>query len=560
MAHSSGPRSGGRILVDALVGNGVDRAFGVPGESYLAVLDALHDTPQIAFTVCRQEGGAAMMADAYGKMTGRPGICFVTRGPGATNASAGVHVAHQDSTPMILFVGQVARAMREREAFQEIEYRQMYAPLAKWVAEIDSAERIPEFVARAFRTATSGRPGPVVLALPEDVLSEEAAVEDVAAYEPVAAAPSAADMARFRELLAAARRPVAIVGHARWDEPARRNLRNFAEANALPVAAAFRYQDVFDNTHPCYVGDVGLAINPKLAETIRQSDLLLAIGPRLGEATTNGYTLIRAPVPEQKLVHVFPAAEELGRVYTPVLGIASGMPQFADALAALAPVENPKWREWTQGARHNYLAWTEPVACPGEVQMAEVMAWLRERLPEDAVITNGAGNFAGWVHRFYRFRGWKTQLAPTSGSMGYGVPAAVAAKLTAPERLVVAFAGDGDFQMTGQELGTAVQYGAAIVVIVVNNEMYGTIRMHQEREYPGRESATALVNPDFVALARAYGAWGEKVSRTADFGEAFEAAVAAGRPALIELKLDPEAITTFKTLSEIRQAAKDAGR
>jgi acetolactate synthase-1/2/3 large subunit len=390
------------------------------------------------------------------------------------------------------------------------------------------------------------------------MLRERAEVRDVGPYTPVSSYPAPSDMAKLRELLQQAERPFVLVGHSRWDETARQRLQAFAEANALPVGAAFRYQDVFDNDHRCYVGDVGIAINPNLGATIRESDLLLAIGPRLGESTTGGYTLIEPPVPAQKLVHVFPGAEELGRVYKPTLAINAGMGAFAEAVSAMAPISKPVWRDRTEAARQAYLDWSAPVACPGALQMAEIMAWLRDRLPADAIITNGAGNYAGWVHRFYRFRGWKTQLAPTSGSMGYAVPAAVAAKLVAPERTVVAFSGDGDFQMTGQEFGTAVQYGANVVVVVVNNGMYGTIRMHQEREYPGRESSTALVNPDFAALARSYGAFGERVERTEEFAPAFEAALASRVPAIVEVRLDPEAISTVKSLSEIRRQAEAA--
>ncbi len=553
-------RSGGRILVDQLRLHGVDMAFGVPGESYLAVLDAFYDVPEIKFHICRQEGGAAMMADAYGKLTGRPGICFVTRGPGATSASAGVHIAFQDSTPMILFIGQVGRDMIEREAFQEIDYRRMFGQMAKWVAQIDDADRIPEYLARAFATATSGRPGPVVLALPEDMLRDKTPASDAVPYGSVEAHPGPADMARLAELLAAAERPLMMLGGTSWDAQARRNIQAFAEAQALPVAASFRRQDFFDNGHPNYAGDVGLGLNPKLAARIAEADLVLVAGARLGEMTTGGYSLFTSPVPRQELIHIHADAEELGRVYQANLAINAGVKAFAAAAAALAPLEAPREarRERVATAHADYLAYIEPPQVPGRLQMGEIMAWLRERLPEDAIVTNGAGNYTVWVHRFHQYRGFPTQLAPTSGSMGYGLPAAVAAKAVLPARTVVCFAGDGCFLMHGQELATAVQYGLKIIVLVVNNGMYGTIRMHQERAYPGRVSGTELINPDFAAYARAFGAHGEIVEETAAFAPAFERAMAAEGPSLIELRIDPEAITPKASLSEIRQAATRA--
>ncbi len=549
-------RPGGRILVDQLRIHGVDLAFCVPGESYLAVLDALYDARNaIRLFTCRHEAGAANMADAYGKLTGRPGIAFVTRGPGATHASVGVHTAFQDSTPMILFIGQVARDMIGREAFQEVDFRAMFAPLAKWAAQIDDPARIPEMVARAFQVATSGRPGPVVLALPEDMLRETATVADAAPYAPVRPAPAARQMARLREMLAGAARPVAILGGGTWTPEAVADIRAFVEANRLPTGASFRAQDCLDNASECYIGDVGIAINPKLAERIRSADLVLAIGPRLGEATTSGYTLLDVPRPRQRLIHVHPDPDELGRVYQPDLAIAAGMPEFAAAARALDPVDSAPWAEWTAAARADYLANLEPPEVPGDLDMAAVVAHLDEVLPEDAILTNGAGNYAVWLHRFYRYRRYRTQVAPTSGAMGYGVPAAVAAKAVHPERVVVSFNGDGCFMMLGQELATAVQYGLDPILIVVNNGMLGTIRMHQERSYPGRVSGTDLANPDFAALARAYGAHGEKVTRTEEFPAAFERARAAGRAALIELVIDPEALTTRQSLSEIRAAA-----
>jgi len=553
-------RTGGRILVDQLRIHGAELAFGVPGESYLAVLDALHDAPGIRYIVCRQEGGAAMMADAYGKLTGRPGICLVTRGPGATNASAGLHIAAQDSTPMILLIGQVGRGEQEREAFQEIDYRRMFGQSAKWVAQIDQAARIPECLARAFATATSGRPGPVVLALPEDMLRETAAVADAVPYRPAQAHPGPDDMAKLRDLLERAVRPLMILGGGGWGPAAITDIRAFAEANGLPVATSFRRQDRIDNMHPNYVGHVGIGINPKLAQRIREADLLLVVGARLGEMTTGGYTLVDIPRPRTPLVHVHPGAEELGRVYQAALPINAGMAAFAAAARALGPVEHRARAGWTEGGRRDYLAHIAPTATPGAVQMGEIMATLNDRLPPEAIVTNGAGNYSAWPNRFYRYRAFPSQLAPTSGSMGYGTPAAVAAKLVHPDRPVVAFAGDGCFLMNGQELATAVQYELPIVILVVDNGMYGTIRMHQEREYPGRVSGTGLRNPDFAALARAYGATGETVETTADFGPALERALAAKGPSLIAIKVDPEAITPQATLAGLREAALKARR
>mgnify|MGYP001157860054 CR=1 FL=1 len=549
-------RTGARALVDALRVHGVDTIFCVPGESYLAVLDALHDVAdEIRLIVCRHEGGAANMADAYGKLTGRPGICFVTRGPGAFNASVGVHTAFQDSTPMILFMGQVGRSDFEREAFQEIDVRKVFGATAKWAAQIDDPDRVPEMVSRAFHTAVNGRPGPVVIALPEDMLTAETEAADTGPYQRVASHPGAGDMERLRRMLEEAERPFLLVGGPGWSEAAKADLEAFAAANHLPVGTQFRRQDHFDNDHPCYVGDVGIAINPALAEMIRAADLLVAVGPRLGEMTTSGYSIVRPPEPAQKLVHVLPGAEELGRVYRPALPILASPEAFAAAARRMAPVE-PRWSAWIDRGRAAYEEWQKPDPNPGPVQMGEIMRWLRDRLPADAIVCNGAGNYAGWVHRFHRFRRFGTQLAPTSGAMGYGVPAAVAAKLRHPDRTVVCFAGDGCFLMTGQELATACQYDLPILVIVVNNGMYGTIRMHQEREYPGRVSGTGLANPDFAALARAYGGHGETVVETAAFAPAFERALASGRPAVIEIRLDPEAITTRTTLSAIRETAR----
>jgi len=555
MAETHNLRSGRQILVDQLRLHGAKFAFGVPGESYLAILDALNDAPEVRYIICRQEGGAAIMAEAYGKLTGQPGICMVTRGPGATNASAGLHIASQDSTPMILLIGQVGRTMLEREAFQEIDYRRMFGQIAKWVAQIDQAERIPEFMARAFSAATSGRPGPVVLALPEDMLRSKAAVDDAAPYRPSQAHPGPKDMEALRNLLAKAERPFVILGGTGWTAQGVADIQAFAEANMLPVGVSFRRQDRFDNTHPHYAGDVGIGLNPRLKKRIQDADLLLVTGARLGEMTTGGYSLIGIPRPQQTLVHVHPGAEELGRVYQADLPINAGVSAFAGAARAMAPIRPAPWAETVAAAHRDYLDHIAPSRVPGAVQMGEIMAYLNEILPPNAIITNGAGNYTAWPNRFYRYRAFPSILGPISGSMGYGTPAAVAAKIIHPERPVVAFAGDGCFMMNGQELATAAQYGANVIVIVVNNGMYGTIRMHQEREYPTRVQGTELANPDFAALARAYGCHGETVARTEDFAPAFERALAARAPAVIDVHIDPEAITPKATLSEIRAAA-----
>ncbi|HUK59649.1 MAG TPA: thiamine pyrophosphate-binding protein [Stellaceae bacterium] len=553
-----GRRTGAKILIDQLKIHGADTVFCVPGESYLAALDAMYDANAVRLVTCRQEGGATIMAEAYGKLTGRPGVCFVTRGPGATNASAGLHIARQDSTPLVLFVGQVPRAAKGREAFQELDYRAVFGTIAKWVDEIDDPARVPELVSRAFHVATSGRPGPVVLALPEDMLEELADASDAAPYSRIEPHPGPDQMRAFRDALAQSERPIMLLGGSQWDKEASAAIGAFAAANGLPVACAFRRQDRLDNDHPCYAGDVGLGVNPKLGARLRSADLLIAVGARLGEATSGGYTLFDIPVPQQRLIHIHADAAELGRVYEPYLAINATPRTFATALASLQPVANPRWAGAAKAAHDDYLAWQEPVRGPGELQMSEIVRWLAGHLPKDAIVCNGAGNFATWVHRFYRYHGLGTQLAPTSGSMGYGFPAAVAAKLLDPARTVVCFAGDGDFMMTGQELATAVQHGAHLIILVVNNGMYGTIRMHQERHFPGRVIATDLVNPDFAALARAYGAYGETVTKTADFAAAFARAEGAGRAALLELKLDPEALTITQTTSAIRDAALKA--
>jgi len=547
-------RTGGQILVDQLVLHGAEIAFGVPGESYLAVLDALHDAP-LRLVVCRHEGGAANMAEAHGKLTGRPGICLVTRGPGATHASAGVHTAFQDSTPMLLLVGQVARGTTGREGFQEVDYRAFFGPLAKWATQVEEAARLPEVIARAWAVATSGRPGPVVVALPEDMLTEEADAEDARPHRPVAAAPGARELDVLRERLRMARRPLVVVGEGGWTARAGEDIAAFAEANAVPVAASFRCQDFVDNGSPAYAGHAGLGMDPALARRIEDADLLLAVGGRLGEIPSAGWTLVRPPVPGQALVHVHPDPDELGAVFQPALGIVSGLEAFAAAVRALPP--DPAGRgALVAQARAQYLANLESVReLPGALQLSAVMAHLRHRLPPDAIVTCGAGNFTVWAHRYFEFSRYPAQLAPRSGAMGYGVPAAVAAKAVCPDRPVVCLSGDGDFLMTGQELATAVQEELALVVLVVNNGMYGTIRMHQERRYPGRVVGTDLRNPDFAAYARAFGAHGALVERTEDFPDAFEEALGCGRPALLELRVDPEAITPRGTLSELRAAA-----
>jgi len=546
-------RTGGEILVANLLAQGTAQAFCVPGESYLPVLDALYDVrDRLQLVICRQEGGAAYMAEACGKLTGRPGVAFVTRGPGASNAAVGIHTAAQDSTPMIVFVGQVGGDFAERDAFQEVDYRRMYGSVAKWAAQIDRADRIPEYVAHAFRIAMSGRPGPVVLALPEDMLQARAECTDAPRVEPIEAAPDGAQVAAARALLAGARRPLALVGGSRWDADACAALQRFAEAHGLPVACAFRNQHLFDNRHPNYAGDVGIGINPKLAARVREADVLLVVGERLGETTTSGYTLLQAPTPVQKLIHVHPGADELGRVYQPALAIAATPGAFLAAMNREPALDASAWRRTAGEAHDDVTAWRAPRQVPGSLDMWQIVSWLDARLPDDAIVANGAGNFATWLSRIYRYRGFRTQLAPYSGSMGYGVPAAVAAKLLQRERIVVSWNGDGCFLMNGQELATAVQYDLGVIFVVVDNGMYGTIRMHQERTYPARVSGTELVNPDFAALARAYDAHGETVRRTDEFAPAFERALASAKPALLHLKLDPQALTPSASLDALR--------
>jgi len=551
------PRSGGQLVVAALRAHRVDMAFSVAGESYLEVLDALYDAPEIRLVTCRQEGGAAFMAEAYGKLTGKPGVLLVTRGPGACNASIGIHTAFQDSTPMVVLVGQVSRQQIDREAFQEVDFRRMFGPLAKWVTQIDVAERVPELLNQAFQVATSGRPGPVVVALPEDMLRDEASTAIVGPYRPVRANPGAEDMAELRRLLATAERPVVLVGGSGWTDAACADIANFAQANDLPVCCSFRRQDIVDNRLPCFIGDLGTGAAPALVNRIKAADLVLAVGARIGEITSQSYTLMGLPSTGKILIHVHPSAEELGRVFRPTLAIQSGMPEFAAAAAALAPIAGARWQGWQREARAEYeagLVPTRPVPMP-PLDLGRVMVWLRERLPDDAIVTSDAGNFSGWPNRFLQYRRPGRQLGPTSGAMGYGVPAAVAATLVHPDRLVVGFAGDGGFMMTGQELTTALAEGAAPIILLFNNGMYGTIRMHQERRFPGRVIGTNLKNPDFVALARAYGGFGETVSRTEEFAPAFDEAVASKKAAIIELRMDPEMITTRTTLSAIRRQA-----
>jgi acetolactate synthase-1/2/3 large subunit len=553
-------RTAAELLVDQLMINGVRHVFCVPGESYLAVLDAFHDR-DIAVTVCRQEGGAAMMAEAAGKATGRPGICFVTRGPGATNASCGIHIAQQDSTPLIMFAGQVSRDIKEREALQEFDTRGMFGSMTKWTADIDDPARVPEIVSRAFYTATSGRPGPVVIGLPEDMLAERTSVANAPAFEPVETSPGAPEMKKLVALLAGAERPLAVLGGSRWSPEARTAMERFAERFALPVATSYRRLPLFDPMHACYAGDLGIGPNPKLVARFREADLILLIGGRMGELPSQGYSLLDIPGPQMKLVHVHPGAEELGRLYRPHLAIHATPTAFAAAVDALPAPPTIAWRERARQAHADYLAWTEaPTPQPGDVNLGAVMVWLRENLPADTILCNGAGNYAAWIHRFYRFRRFASHIAPTSASMGYGMPAAVAMKRLFPERTVISVNGDGDFLMNGQEFATAVMYGLPITVIIADNGIYGTIRMHQEREYPGRVSATSLRNPDFAAYARAFGGFGATVERTADFADAFKAAQRSGGPAIVHLKIDPEAITPGMTLTKIReQALANAG-
>ncbi|MDB5571540.1 MAG: thiamine pyrophosphate-binding protein [Hyphomicrobiales bacterium] len=548
-------RTGGQILVDQLVAQGVEHVFCVPGESYLAALDAFHDA-SIKVTVCRQEAGAGMMADASARLTGRPGICFVTRGPGAMNAAHAIHIAEHDSVPLILFVGQVERAMLGRGAFQEMDFQAVFGSVAKWAVEIHDPARIPEIVARAFHVAMQGRPGPVVISLPEDMLVETASVADAPRVEAAEISPGGAELARLHELLAGARKPVAIVGGSGWDAHACEALRHAMEKYDLPVVASFRRTSLFDMEHANYAGELALGANPKLVARVKDADLVLLIGGRLAEVPSQSYTLLDIPTPRQTLVHVHADARELGRVYQPALAINATPGRFCAALARLDAPQSVPWSAETRAARMDFLAFTNAApAIPGDVQLNDVMLWLRKRLPEDCIVTNGAGNYAIWTGRYLRIRKFGGLLAPVSGSMGYGLPAAVGAKRLHPERMVVSFAGDGCFLMNGQEFATAVQYDLPIVVVVIDNSMYGTVRMHQEREYPGRVSATLLKSPDYAALGRAYGGHGETVERTEDFAPAFERALASNRPAIVHVKIDPDAISPATTLTAIREAA-----
>jgi acetolactate synthase-1/2/3 large subunit len=547
-------QTGGQLVVSALLTHGARTVYCVPGESYLPVLDALYAARnQIRLVVCRQEGGAANMAEAFGKLTGEPGICMVTRGPGAANAAIGLHTAYQDSTPMLLLIGQVGSDFVEREAFQEVDYRRMFGQSAKWVAQIDRADRVEEMMSHAFHLATSGRPGPVVLALPEDMLLAQAAPLTLARYQRVAASPSAAQITQFQELVSHGKRPLAMLGGSGWTHKACSDILSWAEKNTIALCTSFRCQDLVPNKHSLYVGHAGIGIASGLAEMIRQADPLIAIGPRLGEMTTAGYSLIRAPRPDQRLIHVHAGADELGRVYQADLMINSGMPEFAEMLSRMsASPSNSSAQAWTELGRSQFEADTQPGPASTSLDLAAVVTMLQAQLGDQTIIANGAGNYTGWVHRFWRYGGLRTQLAPTSGAMGYGVPAAIAAKLEYPDRHVVCFAGDGCFLMTGQEFATAVQYHANVLIFVVNNGMYGTIRMHQEREYPERVWGTDLVNPDFAALARAYGGHGETVRQTAEFFPALNRAMASQKPAIIELVVDPEQITSRTSIQKLR--------
>lgn len=545
-------RHGGQILVEQLRLRRVKRVFSVPGESFLAALDGLYDS-DIQNVVCRHEGGAAMMAEATGKLTGKPGIAFVTRGPGATNAAAGVHIARQDSTPMILFVGQIDTAHRDREAFQELDYRQTFGDLAKWVAEVDHTDRLPEYIARAWHTATSGRPGPVVLALPENMLSARADVPDIAPVRQFQ--PSVKGIAKDAlKWLRHAKRPLVVAGGPLWTSEAAEDLATFAETQGLPVALGFRRQDYMDNRHPCYVGDLNVGVNPALAARLKQVDRLLVIGSRLGDIETQGYSLLNPQTPGPEVLHIHAEPEGPGQVHGPTFCASASGPAVLRQLADLDACGSD-WSTWTTSARADFEAWVQPKETPGDAKLEQIITWLSDTLPEDAILTNGAGNYAAWLHRYFCFKRHGTQLAPTSGSMGYGFPAAIAASIAHPDRTVVCLAGDGCFQMTLNELSTAVQHGATPIVVVVNNGQYGTIRMHQEKTYPTRVSGTALANPDFAALARAYGGHGEVVQKTEDFAAAFDRAKAADKVAVIEVQVDAEALSTGMTLRATRDAA-----
>ncbi|MFT6580731.1 MAG: acetolactate synthase-1/2/3 large subunit [Alphaproteobacteria bacterium] len=558
---STAQRTGGQVLSDALKIHGVDTVFCVPGESYLALIDALHDAANEVKTVtCRQEGGATNMAESYGKVTGRPGIAMVTRGPGACNGSIGVHTAMQDSTPMVIFIGQVARDQEYREAFQEVNYREFYGALCKWVGQIESADRIPEMVSKAFHHATSGRPGPVALALPEDMLRDLTSVADAGPYKVANPGVDPDDMSRVMSMLKSAKKPLMIVGGGGWSADACDDIRAFAQANDLPTVASFRCQDIMDNNLSCYAGELGTSVSAALKARVLESDLLLVVGARLGEMTTSGYSLMSVPRTTQTLIHVFPDPDEMGRVYQPDLPLVAGVDRFAGVARAADPIENPAWKGWRESAHQDYLDNLKPTAgLPGAVDMAKIIEEIQSRVGDDAIIVSDAGNFSGWAQRFYRYSQYPSQIAPTSGAMGYCVPAAIGARLASPNRPVVGFVGDGGFMMSSQEFATAAHHGVDPIIILVNNNMYGTIRMHQERDYPERTIATELTNPDFVAWAESFGAFAARVETTAEFVPAFEAAMKARRISLIEIRIDPEVITTSTTLSAIRDAALARG-
>ena len=551
MSQKQSPRTGGQILVDQLVIQGVERISCVPGESFLAALDAMLDV-DIDVLICRHEGGAAMMAEAYGKLTGKPGICFVTRGPGATNAAHGVHIAAHDSTPMILFVGQAQRGTLGREGFQEVDYKHFFGDMAKWAIEIDRAERIPELIARAFRMANQGRPGPVVVSLPEDVLTEIASCVDAPKVLPIATAPCENDLLVLKTLLLNAKSPLVILGGSLWDEAGYDAIHEFASQFNLPVATSFRRTHLFNAYHPSYAGDMGFGINPALAKRAKEADLILMIGARLSEVPSSSYTLLDIPKPKQTLIHVYPDPAEIGRVYQPDLGIVASPNAMTKALKSITPPHKITWVEQTKKSHQDYLDWTEtPKSNPGDFQYGEVIVWLRNRMPSNTIVCNGAGNYSIWLHRYWRHQRLGTQLAPTSGSVGYSVPVGVMAKRQFPCKPVIVFSGDGCFLMQGQEFAVAIQFGIHVIIIIIDNGMYGTIRMHQERNYPKRVIGTELKNPDFAALARAYGGHGETVHETSEFAPAFERALACGKPAIIHCFLDPQAITPTKTMDQI---------
>jgi len=544
-------RHGGHILVDQLKVNGIKRVFSVPGESFLAALDGLYNSG-IENIVCRQEGGAAMMAEADAKITSSPGVVFVTRGPGATNASSGVHIAMQDSTPLIVFVGQVPLEHRDREAFQEIDYERFFSPIAKWVAEVKDLKRLPEYISRAFQVSQGGRPGPVIISLPEDILSGVCEVPDRPRVVLGQQFTSDSEVKKIEKAISKAERPLVIAGGTGWSKEAVKNLGVFVKNFNLPVATTFRRQHLMDNRHDCYIGDLGTGMNPALAKTVKESDLIIAIGTRLGEIATGGYELIDPKKPEQKIIHIHKDPNELGHVYQPTLSVLSSTENILNQFIDLPKLVNPEWSARTNEVRNNYLNWITPKETPGPVKLEKIIEWLSNNLPEDSIVTNGAGNYAAFLHRYFVFKEYPTAIGPTSGSMGYGFPASIAAKLRFPDKTVICMAGDGCFQMTLNEMSTAAHNKLAIIVIVVNNGKYATIRMHQEKHYPGRVSGTEIHNPDFAALAKAYGGFGVKVQKTEDFVAAYDQAVASGLLSVIELKIDDEVLSTSQTVSEVR--------